>query len=125
MRFFLVRITKKLIRAFRRYSLFQAGLVSILVIISNLEVLTERYTTLIADLRTIQQVLTAVSARNEQAHKFVGVMNMLIPESLLPNEASDLVFDTTQHEEMIANMSSEFSATQVDEWARFLWPALS
>ena len=120
-----MRMTRKLIRACRRYSLFQAGLVSILAIISNLEVLTERYATLIAGLRTIQEVLNVVSARNKQAHKFLEVMNRLIPESLLTNDASDLVFDTTQHEEMMANISSEFSVTQVDEWARFLWPALS
>lgn len=109
----------------RRYSLSQAALVSILAALWGLGGLNEQHAIVVADIMIIKQVLGILSTRNEQARKFLFVVERLMPDSSLENEDLSYNFDGADFDDMVLNTSSDTSFPQADEWARFFLPVPS
>ncbi|OQV00872.1 Fungal specific transcription factor domain-containing protein [Cladophialophora immunda] len=107
------------------YFLIQAGLVTVLAMTRGFEALHERHSTLVKDVETVKGLLNTVAARNGQAQKFANVMNCLVPDSAPAAGGFDLGLDDTDLNNLLADFPGEASFPQVDEWARYLWPALS
>lgn len=107
------------------YFLSQAGLISILAGKWSLEILPDQHQTIIADIKTIKQVVGTMSARNEQARKFLILMELLMPDSSLDNDNLMYNLDGSEFDESFLNAHNEASFAQADEWARFFWPAPS
>ena len=99
-----------------RYSIFQACLVSVIAVLTDLGFMDLEVW--FSDIEITKRVLSQVSGRNEQAWKFLNVINQLCPESA-GDESSNLR-NLAHQAEASHGLHTQCMSVLHDQWPAFI-----